>query len=188
MLVASEKLAPPVGEWVRLLGAFVFLSACFAMHMLRHGRFDVWPLEVVVLWVGWAVGTALFLVYRRGGFGARWSLRRLARRNLAELTGVLRPIPSDPLAHAAPLAVQRPRKNQPGYRALSTRAFELELDDGRRVRVEPLVAVLDAASDTVPFGTRVVLSSSAPPLGSYRESATVVRGTEEQPLIIRVAA
>jgi len=187
MLVASEELTPPAGAWLRGLGIFVFLSGAVTTIIL-HGstRFDFWPWEIVALPISWLVAAPFMLAYRRGGVGRRARSSRLARRGGSELTGTIRPIPGDPLAHAAPIATQRPRKDQPGYRALSARAFDLELDDGRRVRVEPLVAILDSPTGTVSFGTRVTLSPATADLGSYREAETVVRGTEEAPLAIRV--
>lgn len=184
MLVASEKLTRPVGEWVRFLGVATFLAGC-AASIILHRR-DLYPAELLALAAGWLSALPFLYIYRRGRIGPATRLRRLTRRGGAELTGTLRPVPGDPLAHAAPIAIQRPRKNQPGYRALSARIFDLELDDGRRIRIEPIVAILDSPTDTVPFGTRVTLSPATADLASYRDTQPVIRGTEEQPLVIRV--
>ncbi len=184
MLFATEKLAPPVGEWVRILGVATFIAGA-AASIILHDR-DLYPAELLALAGGWLLAAPFFLIYRRGGIGPAARLRRLARRQGSELTGILRPFPGDPLAHTAPIAIQRPRKDQPGYRALSARPFDLVLDDGRRVRVEPLVAILAAAAETIPYGTRVTISPATADLASYRDSESVVRGSEKRPLVIRV--
>jgi len=183
MLVGSEKLAPPVGGWVRYLGVTVFIVGVAVSISLR--RRGVFPAEVLALFGGWVLALPFARIYRRGGICSPARLRRLARRGAPELTGVLRPIPGDPLAHAAPIAVQHPRKDQPGYRALSARPFDLALGDGRRVRVEPTVAILDSPKGTVPYGARVTLSPATADLASYRAAERVICGTEEQPLVIR---
>ncbi len=187
MLLGSEKLSRPVGNWLPAVAMVLALAGFVAFHfvyVLR--RLELWPWALGLLIACCAVAQALTHVYRRGGVGHQRSLRRRVRVDGPSLTGVLRPVPGDPLAHTPPIAAQRPRKDQPAYRVLSARTFDLELDDGRRVRVEPFVAILDAPDDTILYGTRVELSgpSFSPP--SYRDPETVLRGTEEEPVVIRV--
>ena len=185
MLVASERLAPPVGRWLARAGTGMAVAACLSYVGFFPAPWRThWSL--VILFGGCALGVAMGQLYRRGGVGHGRRLRRLVRRSANAIEGTIRPIPGDPLAHAAPLAVQRPLREQPGYRSLSARAFDLELEDGRRVRVEPGVAILEGARETIPFGTPVSVSGAASSPATYREPAQPLRGTEASPLIVRV--